>query len=90
MFGEEGIPEYEINSQTVELLYQMARENEEKERQAELLIADLQQKTEEYTAESEERSSLVPDASLLHREGCVAFCSSSWSQGLGMKLGERS
>ncbi len=50
--GDE-VPEYEINSQTVEFLYKMAVENEAREREAEVVIADLEQKTGEYTAESE-------------------------------------
>lgn len=50
--GEGGVPEYEINSQTIEVLYQMALRCEVRERSAEVTTEDLEQKTEEYTAES--------------------------------------
>ena len=53
MFVGEDVPEYEINSQTVEYLYQMARQSEARERETEILIEDLEQKSEEYEAESE-------------------------------------
>lgn len=50
--GEGGVPEYEINSQTIEQLYQMALQCQARERSAKVIIEDLEQKTEEYTAES--------------------------------------
>ena len=45
------MPEYEINSQTVEYLYQIALENEAREREAEVMVADMEQKAEEYSSE---------------------------------------
>ena len=50
--GEGGVPEYEINSQTIEQLYQMALRCQARERSAKVIIEDLEQKAEEYTAES--------------------------------------
>ena len=53
MFTGEEVPDYEINSQTIDCLYRMARQNETREREAEILMEDFEQKTEEYAAESE-------------------------------------
>ena len=50
--GEGGVPEYEINSQTIEQLYQMALRCQARERSAKVIIEDLEQKAEEYAAES--------------------------------------
>jgi hypothetical protein len=52
--GEGGVPEYEINSQTIEQLYQMALRCQARERSAKVIIEDLEQKAEEYTAESKQ------------------------------------
>ena len=53
LFQREGaVPEYEINGQTIEVLYQMALRCEVRERSAKVIIEDLEQKSEEYTAES--------------------------------------
>ena len=46
------MPEYEVSSTSVDWLYQLARENERKEREAELLMEDMRQATEEYCSES--------------------------------------
>ncbi len=46
------MPEYEINSHTVDFLYEMAVENEAREKEAEVVMADLDQKTREYATES--------------------------------------
>ena len=56
MFCGEGVPPYEVNSRTVDILYDMAVRCEERERQAGLLLADMEQKTREYEAESEYES----------------------------------
>ena len=53
MFSGEEVPEYEINSQTVDCLYHMAQDSETREREAEVTIEDFEQKAEEYAAESE-------------------------------------
>ena len=53
LFQSQGsVPEYEINSQTIEVLYQMALCCEVRERSANIIIEVLEQKAEEYTAES--------------------------------------
>ena len=52
VFAGEEPPEYEINNQTVDILFAMAQQNELKERRLEIVMEDLLQKTEEYAAES--------------------------------------
>ena len=51
--GEDGVPDYEINSHTIEVLYQMALRCERRERSAKVMTEDLEQKAKEYAAESE-------------------------------------
>ena len=53
VFSGEEVPEYEINSQTVDRLYRMAQDSEAREREAETMIEDFEQKAEEYASESE-------------------------------------
>lgn len=53
VFSGEEVPEYEINSQTVDHLHRMAQDSEAREREAEIMIEDYEQKAEEYAAESE-------------------------------------
>ena len=48
------MPEYEITQATVEQLWQLASESQERERKVETIVEDLEQKTQEYAAESEE------------------------------------
>ena len=55
MFVGEAVPEYEITQATVEQLWQLASESQERERRVETVVEDLEQKTQEYTAESEGR-----------------------------------
>lgn len=57
--GEGGVPEYEINSQTIEQLYQMALRCQARERSAKVIIDDLEQKAEEYTAESKSSNCIL-------------------------------
>lgn len=51
--GKGGVPEYEINTHTIEVLYQMAVLCERREKSATVMIEDMEQKAEEYAAESE-------------------------------------
>jgi hypothetical protein len=46
------LPAFEFNSETTELLFELASKNEARDTDAELLLADLQLKTEEYRSES--------------------------------------
>ena len=54
MFAREAVPEYEITQATVEQLWQLASDSQEREKRVETIVEDLEQKTQEYTAESEE------------------------------------
>ena len=51
IFGGEQVPKYEINSFTLDRLYNLMKKNVEEERCSSILLADLQSKTEEYRAE---------------------------------------
>lgn len=53
IFSGDNVPPYEVNSQTVGLLYQLAQDCERKEAQSRIVLEDLEQKTREYAAESE-------------------------------------
>uniref|UniRef100_A0A8C1PEI2 HAUS augmin-like complex, subunit 1 n=1 Tax=Cyprinus carpio TaxID=7962 RepID=A0A8C1PEI2_CYPCA len=48
VFGQQPVPEFEVNTRTVEILYELAASSETRCREAELLIKDHEQKTEEY------------------------------------------
>ena len=48
VFGGETVSPYEINTRTVNLLYNLKVQNEKQDQAAEIIIEDLQQKTEEY------------------------------------------
>lgn len=52
VFGEEPIPQFEINSFTLGVLEQLANRNQEQNRHAVLITKDFIQKTSEYAAES--------------------------------------
>lgn len=52
VFAGEDVPDYEITQSTVEQLWKLASESKARERQVETVVEDLQQKAQEYTAES--------------------------------------
>ena len=51
MFSGKGVPQYEINKQTLDTLYILMKRNQELDRLTEIIIADLEKKVEEYKAE---------------------------------------
>ena len=51
--GETQVPDYEVNSHTVNFLYSMAKQSDQKDTVAKIATEDIKQKIEEYTAESE-------------------------------------
>ena len=53
VFAGEEVPDYEITHGTVDRLWQLAVEGREREGWVETLVEDLEQKTQEYAAESE-------------------------------------
>lgn len=55
VFGEDPIPQFEINSFTLGVLEQLAIRNQEQNKHAVLLTKDFIQKTSEYAAEGNEQ-----------------------------------
>ena len=55
VFGEDPIPQFEINSFTLGVLEQLAIRNQEQNKHAVLITKDFVQKTSEYTAEGNEQ-----------------------------------
>lgn len=53
MFGEQVVPQFEVNTRTVDILYQLAQSSEARCSDTALLIEDLKQKAAEYQAEGE-------------------------------------
>ena len=51
VYGQEPIPQFEINSLTLSVLEQLANRNLEQNKHAELITKDYIQKTAEYSAE---------------------------------------
>lgn len=51
VFGDQPVPHYEVNTRTVELLYQLAQSSEARCSDTVLLIEDLKQKASEYEAD---------------------------------------
>lgn len=51
VFGGDGVPHYEVNHRTTELLYNLKQLNEKQDKAADIITEDLQQKAEEYEVE---------------------------------------
>ncbi|XP_008164276.2 HAUS augmin-like complex subunit 1 isoform X2 [Chrysemys picta bellii] len=51
-FGDQPIPQYEVNSRTVDILYELAECNETRDKDVSLVIDDMKQKTAEYESEA--------------------------------------
>lgn len=51
VFGDQPVPHFEVNTRTVELLYQLAQSSEARCSDTALLIEDLKQKASEYEAD---------------------------------------
>lgn len=51
VFGQQTVPEFEVNTRTVEILYELVQNSETRCREAELLIQDHEQKTQEYSSD---------------------------------------
>ncbi|KAJ7988300.1 hypothetical protein DPEC_G00322140 [Dallia pectoralis] len=50
VFGDQPIPEYEVNRRTIDVLYQLAEASADRCKETSLLIVDKQQKASEYQA----------------------------------------
>lgn len=53
VFGEQVVAQFEVNTRTVDILYQLAQSSEARCSDTALLIEDLKQKAAEYQAEGE-------------------------------------
>ena len=53
MFAGEEVPVYEITGSTVDHLYRLAVDSKARESRVETLVDDMEQKTQEFTAEGE-------------------------------------
>lgn len=53
VFGDQPVPHFEVNTRTVDILYQLAQSSEARCSDTALLTEDLKQKTSEYQAEGE-------------------------------------
>ncbi|GFO30607.1 HAUS augmin-like complex subunit 1 [Plakobranchus ocellatus] len=59
IFGDEQVPEFEINQQTIEYLYQLSQETRQHDGHLQLVTKDLQQKAAEYNAEAQRLSGIL-------------------------------
>jgi len=64
VFGEDPIPQFEINSFTLNILEQLANRNQEQNKHAEFITRDYIQKTSEYAAEVERLSRITDQVAL--------------------------
>ncbi|EHB10045.1 HAUS augmin-like complex subunit 1, partial [Heterocephalus glaber] len=59
IFGDDPIPQYEMNPRTTEILYHLAERNRARDRDACLVIEDLKQKANEYESEAKHLQDLL-------------------------------
>ncbi|XP_072230776.1 HAUS augmin-like complex subunit 1 [Leuresthes tenuis] len=52
VFGDQPVPQFEVNTRTVDILYQLAQSSEARRSDTALLIEDLKQKASEYQADA--------------------------------------
>lgn len=64
MFGDEEVPEYELNETTISHLYEMSTVYQKNNKNLEYVIEDIQQKTEEYNAEAQRLKDVLARMSL--------------------------
>lgn len=53
VFGDQAVPQFEVNTRTVDILYQLAQSSEARCSDTALLVEDFKQKASEYQADSE-------------------------------------
>ncbi|KAK3764996.1 hypothetical protein RRG08_011083 [Elysia crispata] len=59
IFGDEQIPDFEINQQTIEHLHQLSQESQQHDHHIQLITSDFKQKTSEYSAEAKRLSRIL-------------------------------
>ncbi|KAI7795627.1 HAUS augmin-like complex subunit 1 [Triplophysa rosa] len=52
VFGQQPVPDFEVNTRTIEILHELVENSEMRCREVELLIQDHEQKAEEYSSEA--------------------------------------
>ncbi|XP_010083586.1 PREDICTED: HAUS augmin-like complex subunit 1, partial [Pterocles gutturalis] len=62
IYGNQPVPEYEVNANTVDILYELAECNEARDRDVSLLIEDMEQKATEYKAEANYLKDLLAES----------------------------
>lgn len=51
MFADSPIPDYEVDSETIDTLYLLAQKSKERERQVNIVIKEFEQKALDYDTE---------------------------------------
>ncbi|NWX43836.1 HAUS1 protein, partial [Steatornis caripensis] len=62
IYGNQPIPQYEVNARTVDILYNLVECNEARDRDVSLLIEDMKQKATEYEAEANYLKGLLTES----------------------------
>ncbi|NWU72347.1 HAUS1 protein, partial [Pterocles burchelli] len=62
IYGNQPVPEYEVNANTVDILYELAECNEARDRDVSLLIEDMKEKATEYEAEANYLQDLLSES----------------------------
>ncbi|XP_043944928.1 HAUS augmin-like complex subunit 1 [Protopterus annectens] len=75
VFGNQPVPDYEVDTRTVDILYQLAELNTARDKDFSLVIEDLKQKTSEYALEANYLQGLLLESaglsfSSLSSNGC--------------------
>ncbi|XP_071965489.1 HAUS augmin-like complex subunit 1 isoform X2 [Antedon mediterranea] len=77
VFLEDDVPQYEINERNLETLTKLMMKNRERDHDAEIIVADLNQKTLEYEAEAKRLSRILESVGLstpsLSQSGTVSL-----------------
>ncbi|NXK49814.1 HAUS1 protein, partial [Chauna torquata] len=62
IFGNQPIPQYEVNAQTIDILYELVEYSEARDRDVSLLIEDMEQKAAEYEADANYLEGLLTES----------------------------
>lgn len=53
VFGQQSVPDFEVNTRTIEILHELVENSEMRCREVEMLIQDHEQKAKEYSSEGD-------------------------------------
>ncbi|KAM9262676.1 HAUS augmin-like complex subunit 1 isoform 2-T4 [Morus bassanus] len=62
IYGNQPIPQYEVNARTVSILYELAEDSEATDRDISLLIEDMKEQEAEYKAQAEYLQSILTES----------------------------